>query len=167
VEVIDDLTVKLNLSQPSAPLLSLLTDRAGMMVSIKAAEAAGDDFGRKPVGTGPFTFIEWMKDDHITVRKNARYWEKDAAGAALPYLDEVTYKPIPDGNQRLTALRTGTVDIVDTVNAKDVPGLRGNQELTVSELPGSATGTSGSTSSAPRSTTRRSGRQWRTASTAS
>jgi peptide/nickel transport system substrate-binding protein len=136
VDAVDELTVKLTLSQPSAPLLSLLTDRAGMMVSVKAADAAGDDFARKPVGTGPFTFVEWMKDDHLTVRKNPSYWEKDASGGQLPYLDEVVYKPIPDGNQRLTALKTNTIDIIDTVNAKDVPALRGSQDLKVSEVPG-------------------------------
>jgi peptide/nickel transport system substrate-binding protein len=136
VDAVDELTVKLNLSQPSAPLLSLLTDRAGMMVSVKAADAAGDDFARKPVGTGPFSFVEWMKDDHLTVRKNPSFWEKDPNGTQLPYLDEVVYKPIPDGNQRLTALKTNTVDILDSVNAKDVPALRGSQDLKVSEVPG-------------------------------
>lgn len=138
VDVVDDLTVRFNLKQPSSPLLSLLTDRPGMMVSVKAAEAAGDDFARKPVGTGPFTFVEWVKDDRLVVRKNEQYWDKDANGAALPYLDEVVYKPIPDGGQRLTALRTNTVDIIDIPASKDMPTLKTSTELVYSEIPGLA-----------------------------
>jgi peptide/nickel transport system substrate-binding protein len=109
-----------------------------MMVSTKAAASAGDDFARKPVGTGPFQFVEWVKDDHMLLRKYDKYWEKDANGVQLPYLNEVSYKPIPDGSQRLTALKTGTVDIVDGPNAKDIPGLKNAPDLVLSEVPGLA-----------------------------
>jgi peptide/nickel transport system substrate-binding protein len=138
VDVVDENTVKFNLKQASSPLMSLLTDRAGMMVSTKAAEAAGDDFARKPVGTGPFSFVEWVKDDHLTVKKNATYWDKDASGAQLPYLDEIQYKPITDGTQRLNALKTGTVDIIDVPASKDMATLKSGQDLAYSEIPGLA-----------------------------
>jgi peptide/nickel transport system substrate-binding protein len=138
VEVVDDLTVKLNLKRPSSPLLSLLTDRAGMMVSVKAADAAGDDFARKPVGCGPFKFTEWVKDDHMTLKKWEQHWEKDASGATMPYLDEVVIKPIPDGNQRLNALKTGTIDIIDLPPQKDMVTLKTGTDLVYSEKPGLA-----------------------------
>ena len=138
VDVVDELTVKFTLKQPSSPLLSLLTDRAGMMVSTKAADAAGDDFARRPVGCGPFKFVEWVKDDHMTLRKWEQHWEKDADGVQLPYLDEVIIKPVPDGNQRLTAVRTGTVDMIDVPPAKDMPTLKTGTELKYSEVPGLA-----------------------------
>ena len=79
VSVVDPKTVKLNLKAPFAPLAAQLVDRAGMMLSQKAVEAGGADFTRKPVnaGTGPFAFVEAVKDDHITLAKNASYWEKD------------------------------------------------------------------------------------------
>jgi peptide/nickel transport system substrate-binding protein len=138
VEAVDELTAKFNLKQPSSPLLSLLTDRAGMMVSTKAAEAAGDDFARKPVGTGPFSFVEWVKDDRVVLKKNPSYWDKDAGGTQLPYLDGIVYKPIPDQTQRLTALKTGTVDIIDIPPSKDIPALKTGPDLAYSELPGLA-----------------------------
>jgi peptide/nickel transport system substrate-binding protein len=138
VEVVDDLTAKFNLKQPSSPLLSLLTDRAGMMVSTRAADASGDDFARKPVGTGPFSFVEWVKDDRVVLKKNPSYWDKDASGTQLPYLDGVVYKPIPDQTQRLTALKTGTVDIIDIPPSKDIPALKTGADLAYSELPGLA-----------------------------
>ncbi|HEY8242153.1 MAG TPA: ABC transporter substrate-binding protein, partial [Casimicrobiaceae bacterium] len=57
VDVVDPMTVRLNLSQPFSPLLAQLADRAGMMVSPKAAQAAGDKFGANPVCSGPFKFV--------------------------------------------------------------------------------------------------------------
>jgi peptide/nickel transport system substrate-binding protein len=138
VDAVDELTVKFNLKRPSSPLLSILTDRAGMMVSTKAADAAGDDFARKPVGCGPFKFAEWVKDDHMTLKKWEQHWEKDASGTQLPYLDEVVIKPIPDGTQRLNAVKTGTVDIIDLPPQKDMVALKTGTELRYSELPGLA-----------------------------
>src|SRR5712692_8147842 len=58
VDALDDLTVRLNLSKPLVPLLAALTDRAGMMISPKAARALGDKFGTRPVCAGPYTFVE-------------------------------------------------------------------------------------------------------------
>ncbi|MBV8408332.1 MAG: ABC transporter substrate-binding protein, partial [Alphaproteobacteria bacterium] len=77
VEVVDPLTVKLNLKQPFSPLLAQLTDRAGMMVSPKAAEAAGDKFSLKPVCAGPYKFVERVPQDRIVVERFPDYWNKD------------------------------------------------------------------------------------------
>src|SRR5678815_4869983 len=67
VEVVDPLTIRLNLKQPFSPLLAQLTDRAGMMVSPKAAEAAGDKFALHPVCAGPYKFVERVQQDRIVV----------------------------------------------------------------------------------------------------
>src|SRR5437016_5611050 len=76
VDVVDPLTVRLNLSVPSTPLIAVLTDRAGMMVSPKAAQAAGDKFAAKPVCSGPFRFVERVAQDRIVLERYPGYWNK-------------------------------------------------------------------------------------------
>jgi len=138
VEVMDPMTVKFNLKAAFAPLLANLVDRAGMMVSQKAAEAGGVDFTRKPVGggTGAFKFVEWVKDDHITLERNPNYWKKDASGGQLPYLDKVTIRPIVDETVALTNLKTGDIDIGYVVPAKDYASVKAGKELVLQEIPG-------------------------------
>jgi peptide/nickel transport system substrate-binding protein len=131
VEVVDPLTVRVRLKEPDAALLATLSDRAGMMVSRAAVEKHGPDFARRPVGTGPFQFVEWVKDDHLSVRRFPGYWK-----AGLPHLDEIVYKPIPDHTVKLTALRTGTLDLIDDLPPKDVSSVKANPKLRVVETPG-------------------------------
>src|SRR6185369_11137014 len=76
IEIVDPLTVKLILKTPSAPLIAAFTDRAGMMVSPKAAAALGDTFGTKPVCAGPYKFVEREAQRHIIVERFADYWDK-------------------------------------------------------------------------------------------
>src|SRR5580692_8904009 len=73
-EVVDPLTVRVVMKQPFSPFVAILTDRAGMMVSPKAAEAEGKDFGTHPVCAGPFRFVERIAQDHITVDRFPAYW---------------------------------------------------------------------------------------------
>ena len=96
VEVVDAQTVRLHLTAPFSPLLAQLTDRAGMMVSPKAAQAAGDKFGNAPVCSGPFKFVERVAQDRIVLEKYAGYWNKAAV-----HFDKLTYTPIPDATVRL------------------------------------------------------------------
>ncbi len=137
VIVLDQKTVKVELKTPFGPLAAQLVDRSGMMVSQKAAEAGGADFTRKPVnaGTGPFAFVEAVKDDHITLAKNPTYWEKDKDGKQLPYLDKIVIKPITDGTVRVTQLKTGDVQALNNAPGKDVADLRKATDLTWIEAP--------------------------------
>ena len=78
---IDPLTVRIVLKQASSPFLAQLTDRAGMIVSPKAAEAAGKDFGLHPVCAGPFRFVERVPQDRIVLERFADYWNKGCGQA--------------------------------------------------------------------------------------
>src|SRR3954467_8649362 len=128
VDVVDPLTVKLNLKQPFSPLLAQLTDRAGMLVSPKAAEAAGDKFGLHPVCAGPYKFVERVQQDRIVVEKFAEYWNKDQV-----FIDRITYLPIVDGTVRLANLRSGGLDLIERVLATDIKTVRDDKKLKLSK----------------------------------
>ncbi|HEY4388844.1 MAG TPA: ABC transporter substrate-binding protein [Ktedonobacteraceae bacterium] len=131
VQAIDASHVAFNLKAPFSPLLATLSDRAGMILSPTAIKKAGTNFANDPggAGTGPFMFSNWVKGDHLTIKKNPYYWQKDAQGKALPYLDTITYRPITNGTQRFANLQTGTITVADSIDptdietAKTVPGL--------------------------------------------
>ncbi len=124
VEIVDPMTIKLALKEPFSPLLAQLTDRAGMMMSPKAAEAAGDKFGLKPVCAGPFKFVERVQQDRIVVERFADYWNKDNV-----FIDKVTFLPIVDGTVRLANLRSGGLDMIERVLATDIKTVRETPKL--------------------------------------
>ena len=128
IEVVDPLTVKLNLKQPFSPLFAQLTDRAGMMVSPKAAEAAGDKFALHPVCAGPYKFVERIPQDRIVLEKFADYWNKDHV-----FIDKITYLPIIDSTVRLANLRSGGLDMMERVLATDIKTVRDDPKLKLSK----------------------------------
>ncbi|HST44307.1 MAG TPA: ABC transporter substrate-binding protein [Luteimonas sp.] len=129
VDVVDPSTVRLNLSAPFSPLLAQLADRAGMMVSPKAAQAAGDRFGTKPVCAGPFRFTERVAQDRIVLERFAGYWNKDAI-----HFDKVVYTPIPDATVRLANLRAGQLDFIERVAPSDMQKILSEKKLKVSRI---------------------------------
>ena len=110
VTVSDPSTVQILLDKPYSPLLYVLTDRAGMMVSPGAAQKAGADFGLHPVGAGPFRFVEKIPQDHVTLERTPNYWVK-----GQPMLDRIIFRPIIDDNARVANLKSGDVDIINIV----------------------------------------------------
>jgi peptide/nickel transport system substrate-binding protein len=131
VETIDDHTVKLVLSTPFAPLLAQLTDRAGMIVSPKAAQASGENFGSHPVCAGPFKFVERVAQDRIVLERFADYWDKDKIK-----LERIVYLPIPDSTVRLANLQSGGLDMIERVAAHDLETVRKDRRLKLSTITG-------------------------------
>ena len=131
VLVDDPLTVRIALKGPFAPFLSIISDRAGYMVSPTAREKFGKDYPRNPVGTGPFQFVEWVKDDHVTFKRFDGYFEQN-----IPVLDQITYRPIPDLSVALTELKTGNVDFLYAIDYKDVADIKSTPSLVYLEGPG-------------------------------
>ncbi len=129
VDVVDPATVRLHLSAPFSPLLAQLADRAGMMVSPKAAQAAGDKFGAKPVCSGPFKFVERVAQDRMVFERFPAYWNKDAV-----HFDKVIYTPIPDATVRLANLKSGQLDFIERVASSDIDKLLTDKKLKTSRI---------------------------------
>jgi len=127
VDVVDPLTIKLVLKTPFSPLIAQLTDRAGMMVSPKAAKEAGDKFGLHPVCAGPYKFVERVQQDRIVGEKFADYWNKDNV-----FIDKVVFLPIVDATVRLANLKSGGLDLIERVLATDIKEVRADPKLKLS-----------------------------------
>lgn len=130
VEAIDPLTVAFHLSEPSAPLVGVLSDRAGMMVSPKAGAAEGDKFGANPVCAGPYKFRSRVAQEKITLDKFEGYWNKDAI-----HIDEIEFVPVPDSAVRLANLKAGGFDIIERVPPTDAPSIASDSALKLVESP--------------------------------
>jgi peptide/nickel transport system substrate-binding protein len=130
IDVVDPLTIKLVLKSPFSPLIAQLTDRAGMMVSPKAAKEAGDKFGLKPVCAGPYKFVERVQQDRIVVEKFADYWNKDNV-----HIDRIIYLPIVDATVRLANLKSGGLDLIERLLATDIQAVKSDSKLKLSATP--------------------------------
>jgi peptide/nickel transport system substrate-binding protein len=127
VDVVDPLTIKLVLKSPFSPLIAQLTDRAGMMVSPKAAKEAGDKFGLHPVCAGPYKFVERVQQDRIVFEKFADYWNKDNI-----HIDRIVYLPLVDATVRLANLKSGGLDLIERVLATDIKTVQADPKLKLS-----------------------------------
>ena len=130
VDVVNETTVRFNLSEPLVPLLATLTDRAGMMISPKAAKALGDKFGTRPVCAGPYKFVERVAQGKIAFEKFADYWDKGNI-----HIDRVEFVPILDSTARLASLRSGDLHMIERASPTDLPEIRGDSRLKVAGVP--------------------------------
>ncbi|MBI3327618.1 MAG: ABC transporter substrate-binding protein [Nitrospinae bacterium] len=139
IEMPDDDTVKLTFAQPYPFLRVALTGstgRAGTIVSPKAVEQWGKDYGRHPIGTGPFKFVEWKEADSILLERNPTYFEHGADHKPLPYLDKVHLKFIIEPSTLVAALVSGEMDGINNISPQFMPTVRKNPNLTVYSVVG-------------------------------
>jgi peptide/nickel transport system substrate-binding protein len=127
---IDDYTVKLILKRPDASIMTLLVTCSVYIVSPANAEKYKEDAFKYPCGTGPFKFVEWVKDDHITLEANDSYWK------GRPQLDQLIFKVIPDPSARLMALEVGEVQGIEYPNPADFARINANKDLVLMSQPG-------------------------------
>jgi peptide/nickel transport system substrate-binding protein len=123
-EIIDPLTIRLVLKSPDVVFLSQLAVRGGVLVSPRAAEAAGKDFALHPICAGPYKFTERVAQDHITIDRVPDYWD-----AANYHFSRVTFRPITDGSVRLANLQAGAIDINMSIQPVDADRVRKDPKL--------------------------------------
>ena len=124
VDIVDPLTVRVALKNPSAPFVAQLTDRSGMIVSPTAAQKLGADFALHPVCAGPFTFKERVAQDHIEMDRFPQYWD-----AKNIHFDRLIYQIISDSTVRLTNLEAGSTDFAEQIAPTDVPAVQKDPKL--------------------------------------
>lgn len=128
VEVVDSHTVKIVTKAPTAVLLESL---AALRILPKAyrTKLGETAFNQAPMGTGPYVFVEWIKEDHIAMKANEQYW------GGAPKIKKVTFRPISNAATRTAALLTGEVDIIEDVPVRDVDKLKSTEGLSVVDRP--------------------------------
>ncbi|GAA1011137.1 peptide ABC transporter substrate-binding protein [Acrocarpospora pleiomorpha] len=147
VEAVDPRTVRIVLREPDASLLESLSDIKLAMVapSTLAAQTGGEQAcepGPKLVGTGPFTFTAYQRGQSVTFARNPGYdWPVGTAGHTGPaYLDQVTYRFLPEASVRSGALTSGQVGAIFGVQATDIATIKGDPALRLLTGPSSGTG---------------------------
>lgn len=123
VNVVDEYIVEFVLSEPQAPFLNNLAMVSFGISSPTAVKKWGEDYFKHPVGSGPFKFVEWVKDDRVVLVANEDYW------GGRPYLDKVIFRSIPDNGARYMELQAGTIDMMDYINPEDVESVKNNPGL--------------------------------------
>jgi peptide/nickel transport system substrate-binding protein len=120
-EILSKYKVRFHLTGPLGPFLPTLSEFSDI-VSKRAVTA--QDPKLHPVGAGPFKFVEWVQNDHITLERWDKYFDKD-----LPYLDKLVFRAIADDSVRLTDLQSGQVDWIQQVAGQEVPSLSRNSSV--------------------------------------
>ncbi len=126
VKAVDDKTVAIALKSPWIDFPQVLVAPVGLMASPTAVRQSGADYGKHPVGTGPFAFKEWVAGDHVTATKNKDYWKQ-----GYPYLDSVTWRPIPDQDAKYASLKSGQIDVLQVATADQVVKAEKDSKLKV------------------------------------
>lgn len=136
-EVVDEFTAKVNFEEPYAPFLTYASGGTLAMVSPKAAEELGDQFGTQIVASGPFKVESYTANDNAVIIRNEEYnrtapWS-DREGA--PYLDRITFKFIPESGTRVTTLETGESNLITVIPPQDLPRIEDNDDFSVTKIP--------------------------------
>lgn len=130
LEAPDDSTFVIVLKEPNAPFLSNLAMNFCAAVSPTAVKRYGRDYFKHPVGTGPFRFVEWRKDERLVLARNEDYW------GPRPALDQLIFKPIQEASVRFLELRQGTIHGLDALSPEYLDAIRADPNLQLLTQPG-------------------------------
>lgn len=130
--VIDDTHIEIKMKEPYGAALSMLCNTKSSIICKSYFESVDETtFGREPVGTGAFSFVEWVSGDHITLTKNDQYWGQK------PSYTTLNLRVLTDATARAIELETGGVDIIDTMNVSDMKRFDESEDINVYTIAGS------------------------------
>jgi peptide/nickel transport system substrate-binding protein len=135
VDIVDDLTVQITTKIPWVQFPPFLYGGARLGIMAQSQLDDPDNCDKELVGTGPFMFEEWVVNDQLSAVRNPDYWATDGDGAEVPYLDRITFRPVPDAQTRVNGLLSGEYDVIMTSGAEateqlDAEAANGNVTLT-------------------------------------
>ena len=127
VEVESPLSVRITLKEAFAPFINSLAHPSAVMISPAALKKYGNkDIAFNPVGTGPFTFVEWKQTDFVKGKKFEGYWKK-----GYPKVDTITWKPVLENGTRAAMMQTGEADFASPIPYEQADTLKANSKLNV------------------------------------
>ena len=129
-QVVDELTVRMILKQPYAPLLNTLAVACGFIPSPEAVKTYGKDYNQHPSGTGPFKFVSWDHNVRVTLERNPDYWD------GAPRLDNLVFRPITEEQTRVTELLSGGVNFIVDVPPDNIAQIKDEPTFQFVEQPG-------------------------------
>lgn len=130
IQIVDDYTVRIITDGPVPSLPTRLTTLPALIVPPAYTKEMGDQhLAANPVGTGPFKFVEWTKDDHLTIEANPDYWD------GAPKVQKVVFRPITETSARIAALQTGEADIVTNLPPDQAAALENSGDFRVEGVP--------------------------------
>lgn len=124
IEIVDDATVRFHFSAPEATIFDTLAQSAAMVPPVYYSSNSEDFLAANPVGSGPYTFVESVHDDHTTLTANPNYWGTGTY-KGTPLVQTVIFRPVPDAATRMADLLNGTADMIFDVAPDDISSLRG------------------------------------------
>jgi peptide/nickel transport system substrate-binding protein len=130
VEKVDEYTVKVTTVEPKPLLLRTIAINWSMVPPGYFNEVGDIEFANKPVGTGPYMFVEAVSGDHITLEANPNYWRE-----GYPKAKTIIFRPIPESSTRVAAIRTGEVDVVGRLSSDEAQSLLGAPGVQVISYP--------------------------------
>lgn len=125
IEIVDDYTIRISTKEPFAPMIAHMAHTAMGILNEKAVTEAGEDYGQKPVGTGPFKFVNWVTGDKIELERFDGYYD------AAPAYKNLVFRNISDNTTRTIELESGGVDIAYDIQPTDVERVEANADLTL------------------------------------
>ena len=123
VEIVDDYTVRLHFSQAEASIFDALAQCCAMLPPTYYSQNSEDYLASNPVGSGPYRFVEWVHDDHITLTQNPGYWGTSTY-KGTPLVQSVLFRPVPNEATRVADLLNGTADMIFDVAPDDIDSIR-------------------------------------------